>query len=224
MWVTSQRAQRMVAAHWPVDPADLAAVLPQAVMVDTADGVAWLTVIGMQVTHARPRFLPPVPGLSSFAQIGVRTYVTVEGRPAAWIVRGLAGERLGALLARRVFRLPFEPADVRLTSGAAGTTVLDARREGCGIALSWAASGPPTTSTAGSLTTFLGERDLVVTTSGGAVWAGRVEHEAVPVAPADVVVATNTLDIPLLDPTAAPALGHTIAAMRTFAFLPRTVS
>ena len=120
MWVTSQRAQRMVAAHWPVDPADLAAVLPRAVMVDTADGVAWLTVIGMQVTHARPRFLPPVPGLSSFAQVGVRTYVTVEGRPAAWIVRGLAGGRLGALLARRVFRLPFEPADVRLTSGRSG--------------------------------------------------------------------------------------------------------
>ena len=35
-----------------------------------------------------------------------------------------------------------------------------------------------------------------------------------------MVVATNTLDVPLLDPTAAPALGHTIATMRTHAFLP----
>ena len=99
MWVTSQRAERMVAMHWPVAPDAVAKLLPTLVSVDTADGSAWVTLIGMHVARARPHFLPAVGGLSSFDQVGVRTYVRVEARPAAWVIAGFTGGRLGGLLA-----------------------------------------------------------------------------------------------------------------------------
>ncbi len=122
MWVTSQRAVQLTAAHWPVEPAVIAAVVSPRVTVDTFDGMAWITVMGMQVVDARPHFLPAVGPLSSFAQVGVRTYVRLAGRPAAWVVAGLADARLGALLARRVFRLPIERAAVRVDLEVDGTT------------------------------------------------------------------------------------------------------
>lgn len=220
MWVTSQRAERMIAAHWPVGRDVIAALLPPAVRVDTAEGTAWVTLIGMQVAGARPRFLPPIGPLSTFGQVGVRTYVRVDDRPAAWIIAGLAGGRLGAVLARRAFRLPFVAADVHVDMDGSGECTLVAGHGGRSVAVSWAPSGEAATPAIGSLTAFLGERDVVLTATGGSVWAGRVAHDAVPVAPADVVVAENTLGLAALPPDSDPALAHAIATMRTHAWLP----
>ena len=59
----------------------LAFIVPGALDLDTFDGRTWIGVVPFRMTGIRPRWLPPVPWLSAFAELNVRTYVTVGGKP-----------------------------------------------------------------------------------------------------------------------------------------------
>src|ERR687890_1673231 len=80
-WVMGQTWQDLLFAHYRVDEAALRAVLPPEVPLDTFDGSAWIGVTPFVVTGLRARLMPPLPGTSRFAEINVRTYATVDGKP-----------------------------------------------------------------------------------------------------------------------------------------------
>lgn len=71
--------------HWRV-PADLLRPhIPDGLELDTFDGDAWLGVVPFHIRGLRPRWFPPVPGLSEFHETNLRTYVHFEGRdPGVW--------------------------------------------------------------------------------------------------------------------------------------------
>ena len=41
---------------------------------------AWIGLVFFQVKGNRPRFIPPLPGLQSYLELNVRTYVTYKGK------------------------------------------------------------------------------------------------------------------------------------------------
>jgi hypothetical protein len=70
--------------HWPVHPAVLRPYIPRILELETFDGTAWLGITPFRMQGARPRLVPPLPGVSVFPELNVRTYVTAEGKPGVW--------------------------------------------------------------------------------------------------------------------------------------------
>jgi uncharacterized protein len=94
-------------AHWRVRSADLAGLLPAPLAPQEYDGSAWLGVTPFVVTGLRVRGTPPVPLLSRFPELNVRTYVEVGGRPGIYFFSLDAARRAAVLAARRAYRLPY---------------------------------------------------------------------------------------------------------------------
>jgi uncharacterized protein YqjF (DUF2071 family) len=58
--------------------------------------------------------VPPLPGISSFVELNLRTYVVAEGKPGVWFFSLDASSRLAVRGARRFFHLPY--FDARMSS------------------------------------------------------------------------------------------------------------
>ena len=101
-------------AHWPIAAEALRPRLPAGLELDTYNGQAWLGVLAMQMRRVRLRGLPPVPVLSSLAQVNVRTYVLARGVPGVLFFGLYASGLLASLGARIFFSLPYYRADVSL--------------------------------------------------------------------------------------------------------------
>ncbi len=73
--------------HWPYDPADVQALLPDGLRVDTFDGQAWVSLVPFRMRRAGPTWLPALPWISTFAETNVRTYVVDSaGNRAVWFL------------------------------------------------------------------------------------------------------------------------------------------
>jgi uncharacterized protein YqjF (DUF2071 family) len=72
---------KLLFMHWPVAPSAIRPLVPPHLSIDTYEGQAWLGVVPFTMWGVRPYITPPVPGLSSFHELNVRTYVHHEGVP-----------------------------------------------------------------------------------------------------------------------------------------------
>ncbi|MGI5447962.1 YqjF family protein [Streptomyces sp. CA-243310] len=95
--------------HWPVDPADVAPLLPPGTVPDTLDGVTYVGLIAFRMDRVGWLGLPGVPYLGSFPETNVRLYsVDAQGRRGV-VFRSLDASRLVSVaVARTVFRLPYQ--------------------------------------------------------------------------------------------------------------------
>lgn len=67
--------------HWSYDAEVLRPLLPRGLKVDTWEGRAWVGLVPFVMAGVRPRGLPRVPGISTFPEFNVRTYVRdADGR------------------------------------------------------------------------------------------------------------------------------------------------
>ena len=107
-------------AHWPVAPALIQALLPQALEVDETRGDAWVAVVPFRMTGVRPRLTPPLPWLSHFAELNVRTYVRPRYGPKDeagvyfWSLE--ASNPVAVAAARTLFHLPYMNAQMSCES------------------------------------------------------------------------------------------------------------
>jgi len=106
-WVMAQSWHDLLFAHWPVDSALLRPLLPPQLQIDTFEGQAWLGVVPFRMTGVRLRGTPPLPWLSAFPELNVRTYVTCGGKPGVWFFSLDAGNSLAVAIARAWFHLPY---------------------------------------------------------------------------------------------------------------------
>ena len=123
-WTMAQTWTDLLFAHWSVAPEILAGVVPAQLPLDAFDGRAYIGVTPFGVRNLRLRPSPPVPFLSAFAEINVRTYVTVDGKPGIYFFSLDANSRLGVATARRAYRLPYFRArmSIERNAGAVGFT------------------------------------------------------------------------------------------------------
>jgi uncharacterized protein YqjF (DUF2071 family) len=106
-WVMAMRWHDLLFLHWPIDAAILRPLIPPSLEIDTYEGQAWIGVVQFHMTSIRPRFVPPLPGLSAFPEINVRTYVTSGDKPGVWFFSLDAEHRLAVRLARWSYNLPY---------------------------------------------------------------------------------------------------------------------
>jgi uncharacterized protein YqjF (DUF2071 family) len=111
-WRLALTLEDVLVAHWRADPEHVAALLPRGVDVDRFDDRAWVGVLALRVSALRLRGTLPIPRISSFLQVNVRTYVRAAGRPAIWFLSLDASSRLAVEAARLLYRVPYFVARV----------------------------------------------------------------------------------------------------------------
>src|SRR4051794_24649738 len=161
-WVMGQTWLDILFAHWPVAPEALRPAVPPAVPIDTFQGNAWIGITPFEVIGARPRGVPPMPWLSRFPELNVRTYATVDGRPGIWFLSLDAARLLAVHGARRGYRLPYHHARMSVTRHAGRVSYrsesLSRQRPRAALHATYAPIGAPATPMAGTLEHFLTER------------------------------------------------------------------
>jgi len=181
-----QRWARLAFLHWPVAVDDVRRLLPAGLTVDTFDGQAWVGLVPFVVTGARPVFLPPVPGLSRFDEVNVRTYVHDRGRaPGVWFFSLDASSRVAVTAARALFKLGYRHARMRAEEGADGRVRFESERISPGplpatCTVEYAPMGPVRHAVPDTLEHFLVERYILYAADGGRLFRGRVHHESYP--------------------------------------------
>lgn len=106
--VMFQRWRDLTFIHWRYRPEDIRHVLPKQLELDVFDGAAWVGLTPFLLSGLRPRFAPPLPWISRFPEMNVRTYVRgPDGERGIWFFT-LECARLGAVIgARLTYRLPY---------------------------------------------------------------------------------------------------------------------
>ena len=134
-------------AHWRADATELRRLVPDSLELETFDGSAWLAVTPFRVTAVRLRGTLPVPAISTFIELNVRTYVTAGGKPGVWFFSLDASSRLAVEVGRRAYELPYFHARMSATAATGQINFCqpaqNASRGPSQRAPIWAMSSPP---------------------------------------------------------------------------------
>lgn len=205
-------------AHWPVDPEALSPLVPEGLELDTFDGTAWLGVVPFRMTDVRPPWCPPLPWVSAFAELNVRTYVRAKaerrptpsedaaaGKPGVWFFSLDAASRLAVRVARWTFHLPYFDARMRVES-TDGWIRYESRRTHRGVPpgafrACYRPVGEPYFSEPGSLDHWLTERYCLYSQDRcGRLYRGNIHHLPWPLQRAEAEIQEDTLTAPLGSP------------------------
>jgi uncharacterized protein len=197
-------------AHWPLPQATLRPLVPPQLALDTLDGQCWVGVVPFHMTGIRARGFPPLPGLSAFPELNVRTYVTFGGKPGIYFFSLDAGNRPAVWAARKFYHLPYFYAT--MTSRDRDGTVHYSSRRHRGDA-EFRGSYWPTSEVQlrekGSLEHWLTERYCLYTTHCGKAYRCDIHHVPWPLQDADAEIEINTVaTADGLSLPAAPPLLH----------------
>lgn len=180
--------------HWRVPTEVVRPLLPAGLTLDTWEGDALIGLVPFEMSGVRPWWSPPVPGVSSFCETNVRTYVHHRDRnPGVWFFSLDASSSLAVRIARWRWSLPYYRATMRVRWEAA-TIEYSSRRLWPGpadatsrivatIGEGWNNSAGddearlPDTARPGTLDHFLIERYVLYAQSArGRLLMGRVHH------------------------------------------------
>jgi uncharacterized protein YqjF (DUF2071 family) len=184
--------------HWPVPPGKLRPCVPSVLELETFDGAAWLGITPFRMAGTRPRLVPPLPWVSAFPELNVRTYVTAEGKPGVWFFSLDASNPLAVRGARALFHLPYYDAAMEVESNGVvvryTSTRTDRGAPGATFAGCYGPSGPVSLAVGDTLEYWLTERYcLYATDRRGRVWRGNIHHARWPLQPAEADIVCNTM-------------------------------
>jgi uncharacterized protein len=196
-----QRWHELLFLHWRVSPAEIAARIPESLSVDTFDGSAWVGIVAFRMSGVRPWWSPSVPGVSSFPETNVRTYVHFRGQePGVWFFSLDARSSFGARLGRLKWNLPYYCSEMKVRRRGASIQYVSSRlwpgREGVGGRITadvgdhfggWDSRVEIGRAVPGSLEHFLVERYVLYCQSKSSVFMGRVHHSPYPLREASPV-------------------------------------
>jgi hypothetical protein len=193
-----QTWEDLMFAHWRVSATELERVVPPQLPLDTFQGSAWVGVTPFVVRALRLRGAPPVPYLSTFPEVNVRTYVTVAGRPGIHFLSLDAASRFAVSSARRLYRLPYFRAQMSARSGPGGVHYRSRRVSSDGppaeLDAVYGPSGPVFQAPRGTLEHFLTERYCLYTLGDdGRVLRGDIHHPPWPLQEATAEIRANTM-------------------------------
>ena len=197
-WVMAQSWHDLLFAHWPVDAEKLRPLIPDRLEIDTFDGEAWLAVVPFRMTGVQLRGTPAVPGLSTFPELNVRTYVKYGGKPGVWFFSLDAGNALAVAIARAWFHLPYSRARMPCEERDGYIHYRSARTHqgapGALLECRYRPSNKMFFPQPGTLEHFLTERYCLYTASGnGRLIRGEIHHRWWPLQVAEAEFSRNSM-------------------------------
>lgn len=116
-WKFYQEWHDAVLLHWTVPIDVMQKMIPADLTLDTFQGEAYISLFAFTAEKSRPWILPPVPIVSDFLEINIRTYVKRDDRPGIYFLNMEAGKALSAYIFRTVTGFPYVPAKMRHLPG-----------------------------------------------------------------------------------------------------------
>jgi uncharacterized protein YqjF (DUF2071 family) len=195
-WVLAQTWNDLLFCHWPLPVEEVRDQVPGELEVETFDGSAWLGVTPFLLTDLRFRNLPPLPLLSHFLEVNVRTYVRAEDKPGIWFFNLDASSRLAVEGARLTYHLPYFWA--RMTREVGEREIrFRSERERAALDLSYApASAEASPPQDGTLEAFLTERYCLYAHHEGRLYRADIHHPQWRLRGAEAELRRNTMPPP----------------------------
>ena len=181
---------KLLFMHWPVTVESLRPFIPERLTIDTFDGEAWLGVTPFTLWGVRLSFAPPVPYLSEFHELNVRTYVLYDGVPGVWFFSLNTNSTMTVLGARTFYFLPYFNAGIDLRQE--GDTIhyelhrTDAERP-ADFNAAWKIGKDLPEAEPGTLEFFLTERYCLYSASGESIYRARIHHRPWPLQRATLI-------------------------------------
>jgi uncharacterized protein YqjF (DUF2071 family) len=192
----SQSWNDLLFAHWPVPSDVLRPLVPACFDLDLFDGQGWVGVIPFHMTNVTPRLVPPLPWVSAFPELNVRTYVRAGGKPGVYFFSLDAGNRVAVGAARTLLNLPYFSADMSVTM--TGGDVRYATRRSSSphpeFRAAYRGLGDPRPPVAGTLEHFVTERYcLYALNHRGVAYRLEIQHAPWPLESATAEISRNTM-------------------------------
>jgi uncharacterized protein len=197
-WLMGQTWENLLFAHWPVAAGEIRSLVPRSLQIDTYDGSAWLGITPFRIAGLRLRGTFPIPGISSFLELNVRTYVTRGGKPGIWFFSLDTESRLAVHAARRAYRLPYHEARMACDLRGGWRHYESARQDASPRPYVFSAryrpSDSPAAAPTGSIEHFLTERYcLYASGERGRLLRADIHHPPWPLQPAEATFELNTM-------------------------------
>jgi len=197
-WALAMRWHDLLFMHWPIEPAALKGKVPAELEIDRFDGSAWIAVVPFRMTAVRPRLVPPLPWLSAFPELNVRTYITRDGKPGVWFLSLDAARSLAVRAARATFHLPYFHAAMSCRERDGRIDYSSERihpgARPAAFAARYRPTGPTFAARPYTLERFLTARSCLYSQSpDGRLWRGEIDHPPWPLQPAEADVSRNTM-------------------------------
>jgi uncharacterized protein YqjF (DUF2071 family) len=208
-WVMKQTWHDLLFAHWPVAPDVMRSLVPAQLALDSFDDRCWVGVVPFHMSAIRGRVLPPLPGLSRFPELNVRTYVVHGSKPGVYFFSLDAANLPAVWAARAFYHLPYFYAEMS-SDDRDGCIQYSSRRvtapaEFRGL---YRAITPVQLRGKGSFEHWLTERYCLYTTLGHKVYRGEIHHQPWPLQNAEADFEVNTVAgaAGIVLPDSAPSL------------------
>jgi uncharacterized protein YqjF (DUF2071 family) len=194
-WLMGQTWEDLVFVHWRVPAATLRTLVSPHVEIEEHDGSAWLGMTPFRVAALRLRGLLPLPGISSFLELNVRTYVTDGEKAGIWFFSLDAASRLAVEGARAGYKLPYFAANMRSARVDDWIAFESFRADATGVAFGarYRGVGPELVAEAGSLEEFLVERYCLYTEDAGQLKRADIHHRPWTLRRAQAEIELNTM-------------------------------
>jgi uncharacterized protein YqjF (DUF2071 family) len=178
--------------HWSFPVEAVQALVPEPLAVDEYEGVAWVGLTPFLMADVRPPGVPAgLPGLPTFAETNLRTYVRHPGgRDGLWFLSLEVACPL--MLAARAIGAPYHPGALDVVRREK-TLVYSGRRWAGGASYRLVVRPGPPIERPTQRDVWLTSRWRAYTRRFGLLWETPVEHEPWPLAGAGVEVLEETL-------------------------------
>lgn len=200
-------------AHWPIPADTMRQLVPQSLELDLWEGEAWVGVVPFRMQGVRPRYITSLPWISAFAELNVRTYVTMRDndieKPGVYFFSLEAANPVAVAIARNLFKLPYFNAEM-VVKAIDGPAVKEDNRWGSAIDYcshrthrgaptadfvgTYGPTGAVYRSAPGSFDSWLTARYALYTTDAAdRVYIGEIHHDQWPLQPATATFTANTV-------------------------------
>jgi uncharacterized protein YqjF (DUF2071 family) len=174
--------------------------VPDALSLETFDGGAWLGVTPFRLSALRVRGLLPLPVVSTFPELNVRTYVSLDDRPGIFFLSLDAASPLAVEAARLVYKLPYFRA--RMSVERSGdwleysSTRTDERGHQARFRGRYRPVGTAAPAARGSREHFLTERYCLYTLHEGSLHRAEIHHPPWRLQTAEAEIEENSMPPP----------------------------
>ena len=189
-WIMRQRWSDLLFAHWPVPAEHLRPLVPNALELDTFDGLAYVSVTPF-ILRIQPRCFPPS---RPFPEMNCRTYVRFGGKPGIFFFSLDAASISAVKGARFAYRLPYFHSKMRAASVGEAIAYSSHRSSGkAGFQAEYGPTGPVQLAAPGTLEHWLTERYCLYTVAGRTVYRAEIHHVPWPLQAASCHIVENTV-------------------------------
>ena len=197
-WIMTQTWHKLLFAHWPIAVSALREFVPAAFEIDVYEDEAWLGVVPFDMTNVTPRGVPPLPWISAFPELNVRTYVRAGGSPGVYFFSLDAANPVAVGVARTLVHLPYYTATMSVTERD-GFIEYRSRRKPSRTTVAeftsrYRPAGPVHQAATGTLEHFLTERYCLYTVDKSSrAYRLDIHHPPWRLQPAEAEITTNTM-------------------------------